>query len=299
MAGYYLTLINEVDTDKFSDNTPYHFRNLIQPEIPVSSDTEVALAEISFTQAVEIDGKNEDKAEIFLFDFLYKKHKDPPMYGMWHTLPFSENEFGTPDQLCQVMNEKIWAKIPRLRDAKNRPFQYDKKMRRIWYNYLPDSFYLVLVNGFLLKLTGLTAQEKAMQYIALGKSKRSQFYRFEGKTRQFAPEYRERFRSSCEGRNYADLEPLMSTTEWPQFIVYSNIVGSSPIGSTLANYLRFIDLSEDDAGKVVTKTFENRFYFPISVSFINTVGIELRQMSGKYVCLKGCTRIVLHIRKKQ
>ena len=93
--------------------------------------------------------------------------------------------------------------------------------------------------------------------------------------------------------------PGTLSSKWFKNYAHVILVASSPIGSTLANYWRFLDLSEDGQGKTVTKSFENRFYFPVSVSFINTVNIELRQMSGQFVPLKGCTRIVLHFRKKE
>lgn len=296
MAGFYLSLLSEMDVDKFGDNSAHHFRNLIQPEINISG-MECALVEIKYDQILKEKNPNEkDEPFLYVFDFLVPKPNNT--WGEWHKVSMKDKPFKTPAELANQMNQIIWRRISRLRDVNDTPFWFDENMRRLWYQYRPNSMYLILVKGYLLQLTGIAKKDEEIQYVGLGKSKRSLYYKYGDETRKFADGCHERFKSICETRNFAKSEPLVGlSSKYNDFLVYANFVSSNAIGSTYANYLRFVGLDEKDEGKTVTKTFDSRYYFPVGQSYLSTVEIQLRVLEGGFVPLKeGCTRIIVHFR---
>ena len=298
MDSFYLTLLSEAD-QSFYSNTAYHFVNRMRPEIQLDSQMEVAVAEISFSQIMESPNPNpNDKPQMFVFDFLFPSDKKNKKYGKWYKFNFEQEKFGSAEELCLLLNEKLWKYIPRLRKLKSIPFTYDPQMKRIWYEYTPKTYYLVLIKGYLLRLTGLSDHDKPKQIVALGKSKRARAYVFNGETRMFAPDCQSAFRSFCDNRNFFKVEPLVSNSSWSEFIIYSNLVEPNHVGSDMISQLRFVTLHQKNAGKVMTQTFESRFYFPVAVSFINDARIELRHSTGVFVPFKGSTRVVLHFRRK-
>ena len=237
--------------------------------------------------------------KLHIFDFLVQTDKKANTWGKWYEVDLADAKFGNADELCLVLNEHIWKHIGRVRDANVSPFTYSKEMKRIWFNYNKGEFYLILVKGYLLRMTGLTERDDPSRIVPLGKSKRKLFYKFGDEIRRFDASCRNRFKSLNEGRNYAKREPLIADSRWNEFIIYSNLVSLNFFGSEKINHLRCVPLQDKNTGKVVTKTFESRFYFPTALSYISDAKIELRQFSGSFVPLQGNTRVVLHFRRKK
>ena len=297
-----MTLVSDANADVFP-NTSYRFTNRMCPEVYVGEDMEVAVAEISFSQIDQVE--NPDKSDVptlKIFDFFVVAEPaqtgKEARYGKWYDISLKDEQFGTPEELCLFLNEKIWKHIPRVRDLGIEPFTYRADMNRIWFEYFKGTYYCVLVQGFLLRMTGLTSSDTPLRIVCLGKSKRAWGYKFDGKIRKFAANCQDRFVSLCPGKDYCKHPPLVGFQKQEEFVIYSNLVAQNIVGSELINHLRCVPVLQKNSGKRVTQTFESRFYFPTGVSFISDATIELRQLSGAFISLKGCTRVVLHFRRK-
>ena len=297
-----MTLVSDANADVFP-NTSYRFTNRICPEVYVGEDMEVAIAEISYSQINQVENPDEKDVPVLrIFDFLAVAEpatgQKEARYGEWYEVSLADKKFGTPEELCLFLNENIWKNIPRVRDLGIEPFTYRADMNRIWFEYTKGTYYCVLVQGFLLRMTGLTDSDTPIRIVCLGKSKRKFAYQYNGQLRKFAKGCQDAFVSLCPGKDYCKHPPLVGFEKHDEFVVYSNLVAQNIVGAEKINHLRCVPVSQKNSGKRVTKTFESRFYFPTGVSFISDAIIELRQLSGAFISLQGCTRVVLHFRRK-
>ena len=190
--------------------------------------------------------------------------------------------------------------MPRLRSNPDYLFSYDKDMKRIWFTNPAEQYFLVLIKGYLLKLMGLSLVETKNDVTPLGMSKRAKFYKYGKELRKFHSSCQQKFKSMATTKNYGRYEPLLCNSRYQSFLVYSNVVSGSLIGSQRVNFLRIISLEDHSNGEIVTRTFQKRFYMPVGQTSLREVEVQLRMIDdGVLVPLTGLTRLTLHFRPKR
>ena len=299
--AFYLTCISDLNKDIFPQNSAHSFRNEILPEIDIEN-YEVSLAEISYKKSINPPNPHplNDPPTLYIFDFLYQRTSDPPTYGQWVKIKIDESEYDSPESLCTLLNKYCWFFLPRLRSNPDYLFSYDKDMKRIWFTNPAEQYFLVLIKGYLLKLMGLSLVETKNDVTPLGMSKRAKFYKYGKELRKFHSSCQQKFKSMATTKNYGRYEPLLCNSRYQSFLVYSNVVSGSLIGSQRVNFLRIISLEDHSNGEIVTRTFQKRFYMPVGQTSLREVEVQLRMIDdGVLVPLTGLTRLTLHFRPKR
>ena len=89
------------------------------------------------------------------------------------------------------------------------------------------------------------------------------------------------------------LEPIDS------LYIYSDILAPRIVGNTKASLFRQVIVSADiDYGKTAHEKFQNLYYHPLNHFEIDSIRIEIRDVTGEYVSFnKGEITITLHFRK--
>ncbi len=108
--------------------------------------------------------------------------------------------------------------------------------------------------------------------------------------------------------NMTHLEPLTMSMPYPaqflanlnQAVVYCNLVGKSIMGTSLCNYLRIVDISDQhDSGEVMHRNYTDQQYYHACNAHVPYVHIEIRDMTGEEITIdEGIVTVLLHIRKK-
>ena len=298
MADCYLTLISNSQLDRFPENKPWKFTTRYDNPVTVYPDAVVSLAEISYCKSYELENADHEDGNIKVFDFLYTNNEKTKnkKWGIWKTQHLSKKCFFSPKQIVMCLNEAIWKSIPRLRDKKIEIFSWDSTQRRIWVQFKEDFWITVLIEGSYLYRLGIELQSKPNDLVVLGRDKSKDSYTYEGEKRTFNTDCREKYTSICKKMNYFRFMPHI--IDVPEFVIYCDCVTPSYVGGRQINILRFV--TPEDNG-IISRTVHSyagdRQYIEMSKFFINTLDIEIRDITGNFVPFDKAVRLVIHIKR--
>lgn len=98
---------------------------------------------------------------------------------------------------------------------------------------------------------------------------------------------------------YISKYPLELNAGISEIFVYTDIIESHRVGDTFAPLLRIIPCM-DEKNQQIVKYYETPLYFPLRKSFIDTIEIELKSVTGKNITFTGGKScIILSFRRKK
>ena len=285
--------------DEFPGNTACSFKNRFPYEISVHPQTYVSLSEISFQQ--HMSQQHLDTPKLKIFDFLHETEVALPAgstvttYGKWYNLELPLKCFSNAEQLCACLNLLIYDSIARLKTIRAPIFDYDSTMKRVWVSIKESYYVLIVLEGAILPLLGIEmqSQESALQYLAIGRSKRERAYRYNGKIRYYGKDNRQIYEAVESENEFCKLQPQIFTLD--DMIITTNIVSESIVGDKTLNLLRFVALKRKADGKHVTVNYaSSRNYIPLKNHTFSEISVKIVDRTNKLVNLIGNTRIELH-----
>lgn len=205
----------------------------------------------------------------------------------------SLGSYDTPEMLTNTLNELTEAlNIPRLKDKKL--FSFDQVNKKFTLT-VHDLWITMMVKKKLVNILGLQLKHYIPSQVAfIGLSKSGDYFEKDGvkymyKEPELTWETDDKDGGECP---YAAQMVTVSS-----FLVYSNIVKKSLIGSTYTNSLRHVSL-KGSYGEQIIETFNNRFYYPVISSTVPYIEISIRSIGGEIVKFQsGSFYVLLHFRK--
>ena len=201
--------------------------------------------------------------------------------------------YDTPEKLTNKLNELTEAlNIPRLKNKKLFSFdQINKKFSLIVH----DLWITMMVKKKLVNILGLQLKHYIPSQVAfIGLSKSGAYFEKDD-VKYMYKEPELTWKTDDEDGGECPFAAQMVTVS--SFLVYSNIVKKSLIGSTYTNSLRHVSI-KGTYGEQIIETFNNRFYYPVISSTVPYIEISIRSIAGEVVKFQsGSFFVLLHFRK--
>lgn len=291
----YITALSNYSKDLYPLNHPGSFINHLAEPIHLQSgiNYEIALASFSYNANHYI----QNELSFSVFDWKHQNIDDS--WGVMVDLKIGHAIINNSEDLCTHLNSIIWSTIDRFKEERREFFTYGKN-RRIWVNFDQDTYITIILNSALLLAIGACQKDKSKDVIIVGKTKPADSYQYNGQTRVFKDT--RVLRSSAETRDYMRYVPDIGLSD--EVIIYTDLVRSSHVGSSMANVLKFSILtrrmSKDNVDeRRVIDWGSDRTYQDLICKDIYQVRFDIRSVHNEEVRLKDYVRLLIHIREKK
>ena len=315
MSSYaeYIDVISDGCIRMFPDNTSSAFTNQLPCPQEFPENTYVAVNEINFVNCMYNITAGQET--ITIFDWLQKipvgaegnENGTEAVWGEYIVCPIEEGFYGDFPSMCKAVNKAIKdSGIIRL--ANKDIFSYNPINMKYSYD-VRDLWISIFINGNLTYFLGfeLQREETANDFFTIGKPKLTTTYEWtdENGIKSIRPLRRPGYTFDVSMKDEKTKAPLMKAqlTQVGQlsmtntFAIYSDIVTSQIFGGEYGSILRAVPFSIKDtsnSGNSTTIVFDNLYFLKVNRSYIPSIRIELRDLSGNLLAIKaGRTRVKL------
>ena len=201
--------------------------------------------------------------------------------------------YDTPEKLTEILNQLTTAlEIPRLKNKKL--FSFDQINKKFSLT-VHDLWITLIIKKQLVNILGLQLKHYIPSQVAfIGLSKSGDFFE-KDKVKYMYKEPELTWETDDKNGGECPFSAQMVTVS--SFLVYSNIVKKSLIGSTYTNSLRHVSI-KGNYGEQIIETFNNRFYYPVISSTVPYIEISIRSIGGEPINFQsGSFFVLLHFRK--
>ena len=309
----YIDVISDGCVKIFPENTSSAFTNQLPCPQAFPENTYVAVNEINFVNCMY--NIESGKESITIFDWLKEiprgaqgnEDGEGSVWGEYINCPIEEGFYGDFPSMCKAVNKAVQSsKIKRL--ANKDIFSYNPVNMKYSFD-VQDLWISIFINGNLTYYLGfeLQTEESTDDFFIIGKPKLTTTYEWvdDKGAKSVRPLRRPKKTFDVSMRDKKTNEPLMKTqlTQVGQlsmtntFAIYSDIVTDQIFGGEYGSILRAVPFSIKDttnSGNSTTIVFDNLYFLKINRSYIPSIRIELRDLSGTLLAIKaGRTRVKL------
>ena len=259
---FYLTLPSNSSLQYYPDNTLTHFTTQLGRSVDLTGLWEVGLAEIQYPHTWH--NVNEKEGWICI-----------DTKGRKTTVKLPAGQYDTPEQLIGGLNQMLDLRqtysIRKRRIAVDLTDPTHVNLKKVHFSYyeIMQKATISVKQGSSVELSPILKRMLGMQMTTLAAG-------------------------SHEGAHVVDVNQGFHS-----LYVYCNVVEPRPVGDSEVPLLRIVPI-EGKSGQMMTKTYENIQYIPVSQKHFRTLDMDIKKDTGEPVPFEcGKLVVTLHFRKRK